>query len=274
MHGRREGDLRWSLLAQPKHGHKLKRHNYNQANTCIVGGNEGSEESDESDDTGSGSDESIGDSNSGHGVEELVSCSGGARSVKPSVKGRLRQCLPFWKEEIGAPHTILEIIEHGYVLPLMSEPTARLGKNCLSAFRHAQFVDESVKELLEAGCIARLPEVPHVSSPLSVVENSSGKKRLVVNLRHLNRFLWKQKFKYEDLRVAMPLLEKDDFLFSFDLKSGYHHVDICREHWKYLGVSWGVSIMYLQSCLLAFLLHAIFLPKWSVPWSGTGEKEG
>ena len=150
------------------------------ANTCIVGGNEGSEESDESDDTGSGSDESIGDSNSGHGVEELVSCSGGARSVKPSVKGRLRQCLPFWKEEIGAPHTILEIIEHGYVLPLMSEPTARLGKNCLSAFRHAQFVDESVKELLEAGCIARLPEVPHVSSPLSVVENSLGKKRLVV----------------------------------------------------------------------------------------------
>ena len=41
----------------------------------------------------------------------------------------------------------------------------------------------------------------------------------------------------------MPLLEKDDFLFSFDLKSGYHHVDICREHWKYLGVSWGVSII-------------------------------
>ena len=70
------------------------------ANTCIVGGNEGSEDSDECDDTGSGSDESIDDSDSCHGVEELVSCSGGTRSAKPSVKGRLRQCLPFWKEEI------------------------------------------------------------------------------------------------------------------------------------------------------------------------------
>ena len=29
------------------------------------------------------------------------------------------------------------------------------------------------------------------------------------------------------------------FLFSFDLKSGYHHVDIAKEHWKYLGFSWG-----------------------------------
>jgi hypothetical protein len=36
----------------------------------------------------------------------------------------------------------------------------------------------------------------------------------------------------------MLLLEKGDYLFSFDLKSGYHHVDIAKEHWKYLGFSW------------------------------------
>lgn len=68
--------------------------------------------------------------------------------------------------------------------------------------------------------------------------NSAGKKRLVINLRHLNRFLWKQKFKYEDLRVAMSLFVKNDFLFSFDLKSGYHHIDIADVHEKYLGFCW------------------------------------
>ena len=68
--------------------------------------------------------------------------------------------------------------------------------------------------------------------------SSSMASRLVINLRHLNRFLWKQKFKYEDLRVAMLLFEKGDFLFSFDLKSGYHHIDIAEAHFKYLGVSW------------------------------------
>ncbi len=56
-----------------------------------------------------------------------------------------------------------------------------------------------------------------------MVESGGGEKRLVLNLRHLNRFLWKQKFKYEDLRIAMLLFEKGDFLFSFDLKSGYHY---------------------------------------------------
>ena len=28
-------------------------------------------------------------------------------------------------------------------------------------------------------------------------------------------------------------------MFSFDLKSGYYHVDIHRQHWEYLGFSWG-----------------------------------
>ena len=41
--------------------------------------------------------------------------------------------------------------------------------------------------------------------------------------------------------MAMLLLEKNDFLFSFDLKSGYHHVDITNDHWKYLGFAWGGS---------------------------------
>ncbi|KAL5506337.1 hypothetical protein EMCRGX_G007955 [Ephydatia muelleri] len=63
------------------------------------------------------------------------------------------------------------------------------------------------------------------------VTNGVGKMRLVVNLRHVNGFLWKQKFKYEDLRVAMMLFEQGEWLYSFDLKSGYH-VDVAKHHHK------------------------------------------
>lgn len=49
-------------------------------------------------------------------------------------------------------------------------------------------------------------------------------------------FLWKQRFNYEDLHTTMLL---GDYLFCFDLKSGYHHVDIAPEHCKYLGFAWG-----------------------------------
>ena len=49
---------------------------------------------------------------------------------------------------------------------------------------------------------------------------------LVLNLPHLNPFLRKDKFRYEDLRVATLMIEKD-FLFRFDLKSTYRKVLTC-----------------------------------------------
>ena len=155
------------------------------------------------------------------------------------VKGRLKEKLGFWREELQPAPSVLDIIENGYVLPLKSEPTPFVGKNQVSTVNNQAFVDGSVSELLASGCICETASLPFICSPLSVVESSAGKKRLVINLRHLNRFLWKQKFKYEDLRVAMLLFEKGDYLFSFDLKSGYHHVDIAKVHQKYLGFSWG-----------------------------------
>ncbi|XP_068757760.1 uncharacterized protein [Montipora capricornis] len=36
----------------------------------------------------------------------------------------------------------------------------------------------------------------------------------------------------------MSYFVKDGFMFSFDLKSGYHHVDIAQEHQTFLGFSW------------------------------------
>ena len=37
----------------------------------------------------------------------------------------------------------------------------------------------------------------------------------------------------------MLLLKKGDYIFSFDLKSGYHHVEIAEVHYKYLGFAWN-----------------------------------
>jgi len=76
------------------------------------------------------------------------------------------------------------------------------------------------------------------SSPTFVVENGKGKLHLVINLRYLNQFLWKDKFKYEDIHIAMLLFQNDDYMFLFDLKSGYHHIEIYEPHRCYLGFQW------------------------------------
>ena len=56
------------------------------------------------------------------------------------------------------------------------------------------------------------------------------------DLRHINMFLWKQKFKYEDMHTALEMAEVGDYMV---LKSGYHHINIHPDFWEYLGFSWA-----------------------------------
>ena len=141
---------------------------------------------------------------------------------------------------------------------LKSEPTPIVKCNQHSAVANADFAKQRLLELVNNRCVRQVDYLPVICSPLSVVENSSGKKRLVINLRHLNKFLWKQKFKYKDLRVAMLLFERRDFLVSSDLKSGYHHIDIASIHQKYLGFSWAGS-SYLFTVLPFGLSTACYI---------------
>ena len=62
------------------------------------------------------------------------------------------------------------------------------------------------------------------------------KKRLVLNLRHMNKLhvVRKQKLKYEDMSIAMMLFRPGEYMFTFDLKSGYHHVEVVQAHHKYM----------------------------------------
>ena len=148
-----------------------------------------------------------------------------------SVKGRLRDKLAYRRDVLHASLSVLRVIESGYVLPLLSEPTHFHQSNQALTLGNAELFGERIAELVSSGCVREVEGAPAVCSPLSVVENSGGKKRLLLNLHHLNIFFFVQaKFLYEDLRVAMLLLKKGDCMLLFDLKSGYHHIDTAQAH--------------------------------------------
>ena len=44
---------------------------------------------------------------------------------------------------------------------------------------------------------------PHVVNPLSVSVQANGKKRLILDLRHVNKYLFKRKVKHEDWKVSV-----------------------------------------------------------------------
>jgi hypothetical protein len=51
-------------------------------------------------------------------------------------------------------------------------------RNNKSAITNEEFVGEPISDLLDYGCVHEVPFKPVVVNPLSVVTNSSGKKRL------------------------------------------------------------------------------------------------
>ena len=84
-----------------------------------------------------------------------------------------------------------------------------------------------------------------------------------MDLRHINLHVFKQKFKCEGLHTIRDIFSADYFVFSFDLKSGYHHVDIFPDHRKFLAFSWHFGtncVRYFQFTVLAFgLSSALFI---------------
>ena len=154
-----------------------------------------------------------------------------------NVKGNLRRKLEFWKR-IGTSKFILNVIERGYMLPFLSLPEPAVFKNNRSSLAHAEFVEDAIRELVESGRVLEVVVPPLVVNPLSVSVQANGKKRLILDLRYINKCLRKMRVKYEDWKIALSYFMTEAFMFSFDLRSGYHHIEIFECHQTYLGFSW------------------------------------
>ena len=88
----------------------------------------------------------------------------------------------------------------------------------MSAIQNSDFVNEALKELIESNCVIEVQNKPHVINPLSVSTNSGGKKRLILDLRYVNKHLWKQSVKLEDWKTFQNYVKKNSFLYKFDIR--------------------------------------------------------
>ena len=65
-------------------------------------------------------------------------------------------------------------------------------KNNRSALEHEDFVSNEIHTLLQKQCIEEVNKPPFCVNPLTVSVNNSGKKRLILDLRHVNKFIQQQ----------------------------------------------------------------------------------
>ena len=127
-----------------------------------------------------------------------------------SVKGRLKLKVKYWQEVLQATPPIVSILKQGYILPFLRVPEGKTFSNQISVIKNKKFVSQAVRELTMDGRLREVQEPPTVCSPLLVVTNRVGKQRLVLNLKYGNKFLKKEKFKYEDIRTGLLYFGRDD----------------------------------------------------------------
>lgn len=196
------------------------------------------------------------------------------------VKNRLRTHINFWRE-IGANQFILDTILYGYKIPFYSLPPRSVSKNNKSALGESVFVREAISDLLDKGLIKKCHYVPTVVNPLSVSIQNNSKKRLILDLREVNKYVWRQKVKYEDLRIALMYLKQDSWMIKFDICSAYHFIDIRLPDTEYLGFSFldekGVNLFYKFLVLpfglgVAPYIYTKLTRPLIAKWRGEGKK--
>ena len=149
------------------------------------------------------------------------------------VRGGLKKHLPFWRS-IGSRDFVLDTIEHGYKIPLLSQPCKTYCKNNKSALLEPEFVSEAINDLLDRALIEKCKDTPYVVNPLTVSAHSSGKKRLILDLRVVSKHLWEQSVKYEDIKIALAYLQQGFHMIRFDLTSAYHFIDLYYRHTDFM----------------------------------------
>ena len=129
-------------------------------------------------------------------------------TAKRSVKGRLKENIDFWRE-IGTSNWGLKVIEQGYALPFVELPApAYFGNHPMNEVEK-RFLVQEIKNLAASGCVKECKrEDLTVINPLKVAKNKE-KMRMILDLRYINKHLRSCRFKYEDLRTATDLFEKD-----------------------------------------------------------------
>ena len=138
----------------------------------------------------------------------------------------------------------------GYNLELLATPQQqRIPKGIPVAAEMEPVMEEEIQRLSTMQAIRRVTaQQDQYVSQLFLVPKKDGTQRPVVNLKPLNRFIRKQKFKMEGARSIRDVIQEGDWMATLDLKDAYLSVPICESHRRYLRFVWKEQL-YEFTCL-------------------------
>ena len=164
-------------------------------------------------------------------------------SLSKGLKLKVRKfwgLIPTFVEVTGEKLGFLPLPPPSPILNRVKTPKCASFCKNQSALENKDIVEESISELLKyGGSVIEAEKPAELINPLSFSIISSGKMRLILDLRYVNTHVYKDKIKFEDWKCLEHHLEgKKGYVFKFDLKNDYHDIDIIEPHQKFLTFSW------------------------------------
>jgi PAS domain-containing protein len=159
------------------------------------------------------------------------------------VHGRLKANTNFWRGRVHSSY-VLDWVTHGY-MPIwnrLGAPPSAARPNHVGALQKPAVVTKAITDMLASGAIQPVAQRPWIVSPLNVIEQRE-KDRLVIDLTGVNRHLQSDdtvntRFTYEGPTTVAEILQHLDRMFTVDLASAYHHVDLHPSAYTYMGFYW------------------------------------
>ena len=105
---------------------------------------------------------------------------------------------------------------------------------------------------LLSGAWRRATCLDFVSRAFIVTHN--GKRRLVVNFAHVNKYERKRSCRFESLSTLRRTLRRDDWMFSCDLGEAYHHIGVHEDDQDFFtfALETDAGVEYFSASALAF----------------------
>ena len=163
--------------------------------------------------------------------------------------GRLKFFLEAW-QKVTNNNLILNIIKFGLKLQFVKiPPKGSLPTPCFSNAR-SNIINKEVLELLQKSAIKEIaPNQNQFVSPIfDVPKKDSKNRRVILNLKVLNTYIVKTKFKLEGFATISSLISKGDFLVSIDLTDAYLMFSMHEETLDYLCFDWR-GTRYAYQCM-------------------------
>ncbi len=166
------------------------------------------------------------------------------------IGGRLRHFVNFWRGLTNAKKVIQTVL--GAKMPFTSEPTQEQFPEPYRLSREeSKLVSDEVKWMLEQQIIHPVEKRDdQVVSPFFLATNKDKTKRPILNVKSINKnHLPKLHFKMETLALVLPLINRNDWFTSWDVRKGFFNISIHPEFRRFFCFEFE-GVRYQYTCLV------------------------